>query len=59
MGPLIIVGLLALIAIIFALMGLKIIQQGETKVSFYIAVRHKHHLADHRQAAQNLCQICA
>ena len=32
MGPLIIVGLLALIAIIFALMGLKIIQQGETKV---------------------------
>ena len=32
MGTLVIVGLIALIAIIFALMGLKIIQQGETKV---------------------------
>ena len=32
MGPIIIVGLLALIVIIFALTGLKIIQQGETKV---------------------------
>ena len=32
MGTLVIVGLIALIVIIFALMGLKIIQQGETKV---------------------------
>ena len=41
MGALIVVGLIALVVIVFAVQGLKIIRQGETKVieSYYVCQR--------------------
>ena len=60
MGALIVVGLIALVVIVFAVQGLKIIRQGETKVIERLGRYHStlHHMAYSRQTEKGLYKVC-